>query len=234
MIQSYKAVFFDAGGTLLYPYPSVGEIYQEVAARYGSKAAGHELQGRFLACWRRKDEISNPASHSSEKVEREWWRSLVADVFKDFGPLRDFEAFFDELYDLFARPEVWRLYPGVTDVLEALKKQGKKLVIVSNWDSRLFRLADFFKLNRYFDEILASAVVGASKPSAKIFKEALKRTGTAPGEAVHVGDSFEDDIQGAASAGIAAILVDYHGRPFPATNGAAKPLATIRDLRELV
>jgi FMN phosphatase YigB (HAD superfamily) len=32
-MRKYEAIFFDAANTLLYPYPSVGEVYAQVARR---------------------------------------------------------------------------------------------------------------------------------------------------------------------------------------------------------
>ena len=42
-MRKYDAVFFDAANTLLYPYPSVGDVYAEVAARYGVVTTGKEV-----------------------------------------------------------------------------------------------------------------------------------------------------------------------------------------------
>ena len=215
MLTKYKAIFFDAGGTLLHPHPSVGEICAEVGKRYGSPATADQLDHSFREVWLKHDGLNRLEGPIDEKLERNFWKILVEEVFTATGGVNDFEAFFHELYDLFARPEVWRLYPDVEDLLKSLKKQGKKMGIVSNWDSRLFHICEGLQLNQYFNFVLASAVFGASKPSPKIFEEALKRSGVEAHEAVHIGDSFKDDIQGAGGAGVAAILIDRHpkGRP---------------------
>lgn len=215
MLTKYKAIFFDAGGTLLHPYPSVGEIYAEAGKRYGSPATAAELEHSFREVWLKHDGLNRLQSHSDENFERNFWKTLVKEVFDASGGVNDFDEFFHELYDLFARPEVWRLYPDVEALLINLKKQGKKMGIVSNWDSRLFHICEGLKLDRYFDFVLASAVFGASKPNPKIFEEALKLSGVEAQDAVHIGDSFKDDIEGAGGLGISAILIDRHpkGRP---------------------
>ncbi len=215
MLKDFKAVFFDAGGTLLHVYPSVGKIYAEVGARYGAKAEPEQLEQLFRKHWLTRDGLATLTGRVTEKIERDWWKALVHEVFMEAGGVHSFETFFDELYDLFARPEVWRLYPDVKDILALLKKQGKKIGIVSNWDSRLFKICDALGLTEHFDFVLASAVFGASKPSPRIFEEALRLSGVKPKEAVHIGDSFEDDIRGAQALGIHAILIDRHpkGRP---------------------
>ena len=225
MIGSYKAVFFDAGGTLFHPYPSVGEIYQNTAAKYGCPAEAKNIEALFRVAWLKRDGLGSLSSHSiarpknvggsgkesvTEKIERDWWRSLVNEVFSQLGGIKDFDAFFDELYDIFARPEAWQVYPEVDEVLKEIKKGMQVMGIVSNWDSRLFKLCDDLDVSPYFDFILASAVFGASKPSPLIFEEALKKAGVEAKEAVHIGDSFEDDIRGAHGTGVHAILIDRH------------------------
>ena len=76
MLHQYKAIFFDAGGTLLYPYPSVGEIYERIASKYGCRAKSHEIQKRFLETWKELEGLSKLDSSAgelvTEKIERQW------------------------------------------------------------------------------------------------------------------------------------------------------------------
>jgi len=228
MIHSYKVVFFDAGGTLFHPYPSVGEIYARVGAKYGCRGEAAQLEKLFREAWLKRD-FSSLSSRSNEKIERDWWRELVREVFSAAGGVDDFEAFFDELYRCFGEAGAWRVYPGALEVLEELKRRGKKIAVISNWDSRLFNLCEGLGVKHYFEFILASAVFGASKPSPRIFEEALRKAGVKAREAVHVGDSLEDDIEGALGAGMKAILID-RGREPRKHPGAP----TIRDLKDLL
>lgn len=229
MIDSYKAVFFDAGGTLLHPFPSVGEIYKRVAGYHGCEVDAEQIEKGFRDAWLKRDGMSHLTAHNSEKIERQWWRDLVHEVFAGIPGLRDFEVFFTELYDTFARPECWKLYPGTLEVLKAVRKKNKKIGIISNWDSRLLGLCEGLGLHDHFDFILASAVFGASKPSVKIFEEALRRAGVQPHEAVHIGDSFEDDIKGARGAGLDAILIERHPK-----HRSLDYVKTIHSLQELI
>ncbi|MSR77726.1 MAG: HAD family hydrolase [Candidatus Omnitrophica bacterium] len=234
MIQSYTTIFFDAGGTLLHPFPSVGEIYEQIGKRHGSKATSEQLQNKFSEEWKKRNGLSQLTGVLDEKIEKEWWKSIVKDVFDPFGKINDFDAFFDELYHVFASPQSWKLYPGTIEVLESLRRQGKRLAIISNWDSRLFHLCDELDLTRHFEFILASAVFGSSKPGPKIFEEALSRMSARPSEALHIGDSFEDDIKGASSIGIHTALIDRHGHYEPHPSHPVRPRHVIRDLRELI
>ncbi len=210
-LSKTKAIFFDAGGTLFKPHPSVGEVYAEVAHRHGLKADCQIIETIFHSLWKERDGLAGLAGHSGEKEEKKWWRALVWDVFSKIGQIADFDTFFDELYDRFAQPQVWRLFPDVFPVLQEAKKRKLTVGIVSNWDSRLFGICEGLGLSPYLDFILASAVVGAAKPNSKIFLEALRRAQVLPEEAVHVGDSLIDDIWGAEQVGIRGILIDRSG-----------------------
>ena len=50
-MRKYEVVFFDAANTLLYPYPSVGEVYAQVAGRYGVETTGEAVQRAFRQAW---------------------------------------------------------------------------------------------------------------------------------------------------------------------------------------
>jgi putative hydrolase of the HAD superfamily len=217
----------DAGGTLFTPYPSVGEIYHQVARRYGLAADPKVLEETFHAKWEERDGLASLAAHSGEKEEKGWWRTLVRDVFSPFGEIGDFEGFFEELYHTFAGAEVWRLFPDTLPVLKRLKEEKKIVGVVSNWDHRLFGICEGLGLGPYLDFILASAVVGAAKPSPRIFQEALRRAEIPPEAALHVGDSLEDDVRGARSVGIRVIFLDRKGRRL------ASEVPTIRSLEAL-
>lgn len=205
MSKKTKAIFFDAGGTLFRPYTSVGQIYAETAKRYGLHVSGDEVEERFRQAWIKKSSLS---ALESTRNERQWWYELVKEVFSDLGEIKDFEHFFTELHELFARPEIWILFPEVVEVLEILRKKGYILGIVSNWDSRLIPLCEKLNIHHHFDFILASALVGSSKPHPEIFHEALKRSDIEPHEALHVGDSIKDDFEGPKSIGIRSLLID--------------------------
>ena len=229
-----RAIFFDAGGTLFRPFPSIGYYYSAVAARHGCSVGAEEIEVAFRRIWSEHDGIGDLRSHSDEKIEKEFWRKIVTAVFKDFKGLKAFDPFFNELHDLFAEPRVWKLYPEVEEVLQLLKKQKFVLGMVSNWDSRLLKLCAGLGIDRYFDFKVISAVFGTAKPDPKIFREALKKANVPAGEVVHVGDSLEDDVRGAHLAGIKAIWLDRSNRHGTLTKDHQDFVTVIRDLKELI
>jgi len=229
-----KAILLDAGGTLFRPFPSVGYHYSTVAAKYGCRASEKEIEVAFRRVWSEHDGLGDLRSHSDEKIEKEFWRKIVRAVFRDFEELTAFDPFFDELHTLFAEPDVWKLYPEVEEFLRGLKDRKFIIGMVSNWDSRLLKLCQGLGVDDYFDFKVISAVFGAAKPNPKIFQEALKQANVRAEEALHIGDSLEDDVRGAHLAGIKSIWLDRSGRHKTLTQDHQDFVTVIRDLRELL
>jgi len=204
----HKAVFFDAGGTLLKPYPSVGDIYSTIARKYGCYAEPSHINHIFYQAWNDRNGLAAMQAGVSEKQEKLWWYELVKEVFDVVGPVESFDDFFEELYVSFAGEGTWKVFDEVLDVVSSLKKQNRYIAIISNWDSRLLNLCKNLELDKYFDAIHVSALVGFAKPDPRIFQKALDEAGVTPEEAIHVGDSLEDDYYGAREAGITPLFLD--------------------------
>jgi putative hydrolase of the HAD superfamily len=227
-LKLIKALFFDAGGTLLKPYPSVGDVYSRHAKRYGCEADPENLNRIFYSLWNHRNGLASLQTGVSEKEEKSWWRTLVWEVFEQVGGIEGFNEFFEDLYYSFASKDTWRVFDEVSEVLAKIKKRGIYLAIISNWDSRLFHICSSLGLDRYFDAIFASASVGFAKPDPRIFQKALDTAGVLPEEALHVGDSLEDDYYGAQAVGLRAYFLDRSGKSkYP-------EVPTIQNLRDLV
>lgn len=106
-------------------------------------------------------------------------------------------------------------YPDAAPAMRELRARGLRLIAASNWDCSLPEWLEGAGLWRLLDGAASSAAVGEAKPSPAVFRAALELAGVQASEAVHVGDSLGNDIEGARSAGIRAILVDRSGAPPP-------------------
>jgi putative hydrolase of the HAD superfamily len=102
-------------------------------------------------------------------------------------------------------------YPDAIPALEDLRGRGLKLVCVSNWDCSLGTVLDRCGLAEHLDASVSSAEAGARKPDPAIFEAALEVAGCAADEALHVGDTREEDLEGARAAGVRALLIDRDG-----------------------
>ncbi|HEX8051691.1 MAG TPA: HAD-IA family hydrolase [Thermoleophilaceae bacterium] len=101
----------------------------------------------------------------------------------------------------------FRAFPDAAPALRDLRERGLRLVVVSNWDCSLREVLDSAGLLELVDDAVSSAEAGAAKPDPAPFHAALAAAGCEPGEAVHVGDSEENDVAGARAAGVRAVLL---------------------------
>jgi putative hydrolase of the HAD superfamily len=213
-LSSYKAVFFDVGGTLIYVHPSVGDVYARHARPFGYSGSVQDLNDGFGRQWKKMGGIESLGDQSGAEVEKEFWHTLVFEVFQPLGGLDRFDEYFDLIFEAFRDESNWRIYEDVvqSNIFETLKKRGVVMGVISNWDSRLISTLENIGLGHYFDFILPSAVVGSAKPDKKIFEEALRLSGVAPHETCHIGDEVRTDVVGAKQAGIHPILLDRNNR----------------------
>ena len=96
-------------------------------------------------------------------------------------------------------------FPDAAPALTALRTRGLRLVVVSNWDCGLRDVLGGIGLLDLVDAVITSAEVGAQKPDRRIFEAGLAAAGCSAAEALHVGDSVENDVRGAQAAGIRAL-----------------------------
>jgi len=108
------------------------------------------------------------------------------------------------------------LFPHVAETLEALKREGVAIGMVSNtgrtWGRYLRRVQDRLGIGRFFDVRVFSDEVGVRKPEPGIFRAALEELGLSQGRVVHVGDDVDADVAGAKALGMKAVWFNT-GRP---------------------
>jgi putative hydrolase of the HAD superfamily len=208
--MTIKAVYFDAAGTLIKPARRVGESYAAIAAKHGKTVTPAELFERFRICFDAAPRLAflNAPAGDIGQLERDWWKTVVAQVFQPWGRFDSFDEYFNELFDYFAQPSAWALFPEVMDTLAALSARGLTLAVISNFDSRLLAILDGLGAGACFSDVLVSSRIGYAKPDPQIFAAALARHRLAAEEALHVGDSETADLQGAQNAGLRALLID--------------------------
>lgn len=103
--------------------------------------------------------------------------------------------------------ESLEVVPGANIALARLREAGYNLGIVSSagYPSFVEQALEILGLRTYFSEVVTSAGEGIYKSNPEIFLRAVKRLGSAPSEAVHIGDHAVYDVQTAQRAGLSAI-----------------------------
>lgn len=211
---------FDVGGTLIEPFPSVGDIYADVASGYGHTNLNvARLNAQFIEAWGSKGEFQYNESD---------WERLVIRTFDGLVSEADCRSLFPRLYQRFEDPEVWKVHVDVRPTLDDLAGRGFRLGIVSNWDTRLRPLLDSLRLEGFFELISVSCDIGFTKPSPVIFEHTISKLGLPPDRILHVGDLYEEDVLGAQTAGLQAVHIDRTG------SGVNGKLRQLTDLIPLV
>ena len=227
--DSPQAVLLDMGGTLIEARPTVPEVYARVLSRWGEPMTPNQVAPVFQEVWTELTQL-HPRGldryHQLKGGEWEWWGEFLRRVLARLVHPAPWEPVLRELFDAFADPSLWHVFPEVAEVLGRLRSEGLRLAVVSNWDSRLPSLLGNLGLAPFFDEVLVSSLEGVEKPGTEIFRRAAERLGVAATECLHAGDSPLDDYRGAESAGMRAVLVDRAGI-------FADGYLRVADLREL-
>src|SRR5262249_8935815 len=125
-MSSVRLVTFDVGGTLLRANPSVGAIYAEVLAKRGFPCEAEVVERAFEPVWERVE--ANTASVERygplPEGERRYWREMLRVTVRQLGGDEPPDGAADELFDRFARPESWRVFPEVPEILAELSRRG--------------------------------------------------------------------------------------------------------------
>ena len=128
------------------------------------------------------------------------------------------------------------VYPGMIELLKALKERGLKIAVATN----KVHVAVEPLMAKYFPGIHFDSLIGQRegipvKPAPQIMYDILKETGCQPAEALHVGDTATDMLL-AHNAGVESVGVLWGYRPLEELQeaGADHIIRVPKELLELV
>jgi putative hydrolase of the HAD superfamily len=203
-------IFLDAVGTIFGVKGGVGAIYSEFAQKFGVDCEPVAVDRAFYQEFKAADPSIFAGVVDVPAQEYLWWQEINRRTFTRLGRIQDFtdfDTFFSELYEHFATAAAWEVYPDTVPALDRWQQQGITLAMLSNFDSRLYRVLAALDLRKYFSSVTISTEVGAAKPAAQIFQQALATQQVAAQNTWHIGDSELEDYQGATAVGIKAWLL---------------------------
>jgi putative hydrolase of the HAD superfamily len=196
-VPETKAVFLDALGTLVELEPP----WVGLRAALGDGVPEERLVSAVRA------EMAYYKEHSHEGRDPESLADLrersAAVLSRELGTEVDAQTLVDAIR--------FAAYPEAASALGYLRVHGLKLVCVSNWDCSLGTVLERCGLAAVLDGAVSSAEAGARKPDPAIFEPALELAGCTAVEALHVGDTPEEDVEAARAAGIRVLLIDRDG-----------------------
>ena len=204
-----RAIVFDVGGTLIYPADPVGETYARFARAHGVKLPPEATTTAFREAMKSSVPRAK-GSVPSDGNDRAWWKQVVKRSMHEnaFADPAAFDAFFEDVYLHFAKPDAWGIYPEVFEVLEALRDHAVDLVVLSNWDARLHTVLDGSGLGEYLSQRFISAELGWEKPDQAIYRHVAEILRLSPGSLLSIGDDPKNDVEGPRKAGWQATQIE--------------------------
>ena len=205
-MTKFRAVLFDVDFTLCRPGPELSaERYARIAVRHGVTLdpALYE-QAREAA-------VLNLKRHPELLHDDSIWHRFTEEIFTGMGgPHEIASECATEIEQGWEVSENFELYEDALPVLEEVRKGGLRIGLVSNGIRDLTEFVAHHRLD--VDAIVDSRSHGRVKPHPTIFEAALELLGVRAADAVMVGDSLEEDIEGARALGMQAILIDREER----------------------
>ena len=205
-----RAIFFDAGNTLL--YPRLDERVRDLTEA-GFPARVEDFHAAERAAKQKLDLWLWPQIRQGEvprTIDHYYWGEYLALLMGLIGAPETEHARLTRLVaDGFRDIRTWSVVmPETPAYLASLKAEGYFLGVISNSVGTLAGQLQNTGLRDYFKAIFDSAIVGVEKPHPEIFQMALASAEVAANEAVFVGDTHATDVGGAQLAGLHGVLID--------------------------
>ena len=208
MKRSIRAVFFDAGNTLL--RINYAAIARQLALRGIRKSLEAVAHAEYRARVRLDPHLAPGASTESRSVAGYYFRYVLEELgITDEETIRAV-AEWRRQYNL--PVGLWHLPdPEAETALKLTREAGLAAGVISNSNGSVRSILEETGLAAHLDFILDSAVVGVEKPDPRIFRLGLAEARVEPAEAVYIGDLYSVDVLGARGAGMEAVLLDPGG-----------------------
>jgi len=191
-----RAVLFDVDFTLCRPGPELSpDRYARIAARHGIDLDTSRYEDA------REAAVLNLKRHPELLHDESIWHAFTEEIFVGMGgPAGVASECATEIEQGWEVAENFELFEDALPVLDELRASGLRIGLVSNGIRDLTVFVAHHQLD--VDAIVDSRSHGRVKPHPTIFQAALELLGVAPAEAVMVGDSLEEDVEGARALGM--------------------------------
>src|SRR5262249_18980595 len=214
-----RAVVFDVDFTIARPGPDLGpDGYRELGRRHGLDLDPARYEAARAAAF------TEVKRHPELDHDEEIWILFTERIILGMGGEGDTYAAAVEMEGRWSQSVHFELYDDALPVLELIADRGLMIGLLSNSSRDLDEFVAHHNLRA--NAVLTSHSHGKTKPHESIFRAMLDLLGVAPAEAVMVGDTIEDDVEGARAVGMRAVLLDREGR-YPDVE------TRLDDLREL-
>jgi putative hydrolase of the HAD superfamily len=162
--------------------------------------------------------------HPELDHDEEIWVLFTERVIVGMGGAGDTYSAAVEMEQRWAHSAHFELYEDALAALVDVRARGLKVGLLSNSSRNLGEFVAHHGLSA--DVVLTSYAHGKTKPHESIFRAMLDLLAVEPAEAVMVGDTLDDDVEGALAVGMRAVLLDREGR-YPGFAGRLESLGEL-------
>ncbi|AYF41771.1 HAD family hydrolase [Ethanoligenens harbinense] len=199
-----KCILFDLGYTLIYSIKH--EIYTGILRETGHPFDIQAVDDAFQKADAHLMHYFPGLLMKSSSCFGDAYLTLVNYHLDIFPPIRPYA-------DLYSRAMadagcIWKPYDDTYAVLDALKENGLRLGLVTNWGLNCRAVLEQMGLDTYFDAVVVSSEVGIEKPDARIILRALQSMEVKAEDALFIGDNYYDDGVGSQRAGVAYFILE--------------------------
>jgi HAD superfamily hydrolase (TIGR01549 family) len=206
-----RAVVFDVDFTLARPGPDLGpDGYRRLGLRYGLELDPARYDHARAAA------VSELKRHPELDHDEEVWVRFTEQIIRGMGGTGATYEAAVEMERSWVEAAHFELYDDALPVVDDLRERGLLIGLLSNSSRDLGQFVVHHGLA--VDAVLTSRAHGKSKPHETIFRALLALLEVDPDEAAMVGDTIEDDVDGALAVGMRALLLDREGR-YPDVEG---------------
>jgi putative hydrolase of the HAD superfamily len=205
-----EGVVLDAVGTVIDPDPPVALAYAAAAQRQGIRIPVEEVRRRFHHAFAQDDlhRGDGPLSTDEATERLRWWRIVE----QTLPEVPDPDRAFRELWDHFGSAVSWKLYRDWVPVLNILIDHGLRIVIGSNFDSRLRAVVSRMPELHGRVDLVISSEIGWRKPHPAFYLKTFETLALKPHQILWIGDDPDRDLAGPRAVGARSILLDREGR----------------------
>lgn len=214
-----KAVFADFYGTIVF---EDGENVSKISNRIYETGNAQSVSEIGSYWWNRFQKLFENAYGEKFRTQRELETQSLIDTIEHFGSSEDGIKLSNEMFEYWVKPPIFEESKQFFDVCPG------PVYVVSNIDrDDVLQAIEYHGLKPA--GVFTSEDARSYKPRKELFEFALRSTGLAADEVVHIGDSLSSDVKGASSVGIKAIWVNRSNREVPQGVTAVKNLLEVYD-----
>lgn len=207
-------IFFDVGGTLVAQRVDPATEIAATLRGMGLVAAPADLRRSLEALAHAYG--AGVYAPSTAEGERTLWRALATTCLDRLPGGATPERVARLADTLEAYPAWYTPMPGMSELLQGLRIEGRALGVISNWPPSLPRLLEYHGLGP-FEVLACSGALRTTKPDPGIFRWALAEAGVAAGECWYIGNDPAIDYGPSEALGLRALLWDPDGRHIAST-----------------